>query len=56
MLVALNPSQKPVSVKFKAPDINAPGKLEMGYGVKLSGGKRELEISMEGISYGIFKI
>ncbi len=54
-LIAINPSAKSVTAEFRVPELKGPGTLEMGRGVVLTGEKARFKLSMDGISYGIFR-
>jgi maltose alpha-D-glucosyltransferase/alpha-amylase len=54
-LVALNPPKRPVSVRIDAAGLGEM-RQELGRGVKISKRGGCCEISMSGVSYGIFKL
>jgi maltose alpha-D-glucosyltransferase/alpha-amylase len=54
-LVALNPPRKPVTVRIDAAGLGE-ARRELGRGVTISKRGGRLEISMAGVSYGIFRL
>jgi maltose alpha-D-glucosyltransferase/alpha-amylase len=56
VLVALNPSKEPVSVRFRLNSGAKSGELLMGRGVTLGRGKTKWSLEMDGISYGVFRV
>jgi maltose alpha-D-glucosyltransferase/alpha-amylase len=54
-LVALNPPKRPVAVTVDAPGL-AEARPELGRGVKLSARGGRWRVTMDGVSYGIFRL
>jgi glycosidase len=55
ILVAVNPSQKPVKITLDAPALGNDFELIMGRGARLRVVKGRHDLEMKGISYGIFR-
>jgi glycosidase len=55
VVIMVNPSKKPVSVRFESPEINSIGELILGHGVEFAMNKSFFHVKMKGVSYGIYK-
>lgn len=56
ILVAINPSAKPVRVRLENRVIKSAGELLMGNGARIVADSRGLQVLMDGVSYGIFSV